>query len=112
MLFFSELAKCPQESLNSFKFIIYSVKIGMKTPSKPILENHKIVWKAFKCSLKGPVKLYDPFAAELTVQNGLLLKGSRLVIPASTSKRLDILDKLDAGHQGIVKCRFRTRGIV
>ena len=46
MLFFSELAKCPQESLNSFKFIIYSVKIGMKTSSKPILENHKIVWKA------------------------------------------------------------------
>ena len=43
VLFFSELTKCPQESLNSFKFIIYSVKIDMKTSSKPILENHKIV---------------------------------------------------------------------
>ena len=60
-----------------------------------------------KCSLKGPVKLYAPFAAELTVQNGLLLKGSRLVIPASM--RLDMLDKLHAGHQGIVKCRVRAR---
>lgn len=46
VLFFSELAKCPQESLNFIKFIIYSVKIDMKTLSKPILENHKIVWKA------------------------------------------------------------------
>lgn len=46
VLFFSELAKCPQESLNFLKFIIYSVKIDMKTLSKPILENHKIVWKA------------------------------------------------------------------
>ena len=57
--------------------------------------------------LKGPVKLYTPIAAELTVQNGLLLKGSRLVIPASM--RLDMSVKLHAGHQGIVKCRVRTR---
>ena len=41
-----------------------------------------------KSSLKGPVKLYAPFAAELTVHNGLLLKGSRLVIHASM--RLDM----------------------
>ena len=59
-----------------------------------------------KCSLKGSVKLYALFEAELTVQNGLLLKGSRLVIPASM--RLDMLDKLHAGHQGIVKCRVRA----
>ena len=60
-----------------------------------------------KCSLKGPIKLYAPSAAELKVQNRLLLKGSRLVIPASM--RLDILDKLHAGHQGIVKSRVRAR---
>ena len=47
VLFFSELAKCPQESLIFFKFIIYAVKIGIEKLSKPILENHKIVWKAF-----------------------------------------------------------------
>jgi len=59
-------------------------------------------WLAKSC-LKGPVKLYAPFAAELTVHNGLLLKGRRLVIPASM--QLDMLDKLPAGHQGVVKCR-------
>ena len=45
VLFFSELAKCPQESLIFFKFIIYAVKIGIEKLSKPILENHKIVAK-------------------------------------------------------------------
>jgi len=60
-----------------------------------------------KSSLKGPVKVYAQFSGELTVQQGLLLKGSRLVIPASM--RLDVLDKLHAGHQGIVKCRARAR---
>ena len=60
-----------------------------------------------KSTLKGPIKVYAQFAAELTVQHGLLLKGSRLVIPASM--RSDILEKLHTGHQGIVKCRMRAR---
>lgn len=60
-----------------------------------------------KCSLKGLVKLDAPFAAEPPVKNGLLLKGSRLVVPASM--RLDMFDKLHAGHQGIVKCHVRAR---
>ena len=47
VLFFSELAKRPRESMDFLKFIIYSVKTDMKTLSKPILEKHKIVWKAF-----------------------------------------------------------------
>ena len=45
MLSFSEFTKCPQELLYSFKYTIYAVKIYMKTLFKPILENHKIVWK-------------------------------------------------------------------
>lgn len=60
-----------------------------------------------KCSLKGLVKLDAPFTAEPPVKNGLLLKGSRLVVPASM--RLDMFDKLHAGHQGIVKCHVRAR---
>jgi len=60
-----------------------------------------------KSCLKGPTKLYAPFEAELSVQHGLLLRGSRLVIPASI--RMDILDKLHTGHQGIAKCRVRAR---
>ena len=41
------------------------------------------------------------FAHELSVQQGLLLKEIRLVIP--TSIRLDILNKLHQGHLGITK---------
>ena len=48
MLFFSEFTKCPQELLYSFKFTIYAVK----TLFKPILENHKIVWKVLLPSVK------------------------------------------------------------
>ena len=41
------------------------------------------------------------------MENGLLLKGSRLVIPKPLQR--DILQKLHAGHQGIVKCRERAK---
>uniref|UniRef100_A0A3Q2ZKC0 Gypsy retrotransposon integrase-like protein 1 n=2 Tax=Kryptolebias marmoratus TaxID=37003 RepID=A0A3Q2ZKC0_KRYMA len=50
---------------------------------------------------------YLPFSGELTVQNGLLLYGSRIVIPASL--RQDILVKLHEGHLGITKCRERAK---
>ncbi|UYV84440.1 hypothetical protein LAZ67_X002171, partial [Cordylochernes scorpioides] len=43
---------------------------------------------------------------ELGVQNGLLMRSCRLVIPASM--KLEILDELHAGHFGITKTRLRA----
>ena len=60
-----------------------------------------------------PLDQYSPYwnyRAELTVQDGLLLKNSRIVIPSCM--RLEILDKIHAGHQGIVKCRERAKNSV
>ena len=60
-----------------------------------------------KQHVKGVIKPYYQFSGELSVQQGLLLKGTRLVIP--TTMRLDILDKLHEGHLGITKCRERAK---
>lgn len=59
-----------------------------------------------KSSLKGLYKPYLAVASELTVANGLLLRGSRLVIPQNL--KADILNKIHTGHQGITKCRRRA----
>lgn len=56
--------------------------------------------------LQGPVKHYWHERAALSVHNGLLLRGSRLVIPANM--RDDVLEKIHEGHQGVVKCRERA----
>ncbi|UYV65503.1 K02A2.6-like [Cordylochernes scorpioides] len=53
---------------------------------------------------------YWHFKDELGVQNGLLMRSCRLVIPASM--KLEILDKLHAGHFGITKTRLRARETV
>ena len=60
-----------------------------------------------KKQLPDVVKPYSSVAAELSVENDLLLRGCRIVIP--TALRQDILEKLHTGHQGIVKCRERAR---
>lgn len=53
------------------------------------------------------LKAYWAVSADLTIAGGLLLKGTRLVIP--TSMQTDVLNKIHAGHQGITKCRARAK---
>ena len=57
--------------------------------------------------IKGALQPYWPLKSEITCQDGLVLFGCRLVIPASL--QLEILDRVHEGHQGIVKCRQRAR---
>lgn len=70
--------------------------------------------KKIYCIEGGPDKfpLHDvitPYLAvrgelgELSVVHGVLLKGSRVVVPSTM--RLQVLDKVHEGHQGIVKSR-------
>ena len=51
------------------------------------------------------LKPYWSERAVLTVQDILLLKGQRLVVPSTM--RNAVLAKLHEGHQGVVKCRER-----
>ena len=61
-------------------------------------------------SIVGAVQPYISVASEITVHGGLLLKSNRIIIPSVL--RLDILDKLHSGHQGISKCRERAQQAV
>ena len=51
----------------------------------------------------GPIKQSLPVKSELTVANGMLIRGSRLIIPSSM--RPEILQSIHSGHQGITKFR-------
>ena len=57
-------------------------------------------------SLCGVIKHYLNVATELSVKDGILVRDSRIVIPAAL--RLEMLDRIHIGNQGIVKCRERA----
>ena len=53
---------------------------------------------------------YWPFRDELSVEDGLILKGERVVIPTTVQDY--ILDKLHEGHQGVEKTKLRAKDTV
>ena len=60
-----------------------------------------------KHTLKDSIKPFWSARGKLTVIQEVLLNSSRIMIPSAL--RLDILDKVHEGHQGISKCRERAK---
>ena len=52
-------------------------------------------------------KTYHELSNEISIENDLLLRGQRIIIPKSLQK--EMLQKIHSGHQGITKCRERAR---
>lgn len=59
-----------------------------------------------------PVKIQDCWncRAELTVADGIVLKGTKYVIPSSLRKQM--LQKTHEGHLGEIKCKRRAREVM
>ena len=58
-------------------------------------------------ALAGTLQQYWPYRSDLTIQLGLLMYSTRIVIPSVLC--LEMLDRIHYGHQGIVKCRWRAK---
>ena len=56
------------------------------------------------------VQQYWTFHAELTIEDRLVLKGTRIIIP--NKKREDILKLIHEGHLGLNKCKMRAKETV
>ena len=60
-----------------------------------------------KYKIPDSLKSYWNFRGELSVVGNLILKSTRILIPSSL--RLEVLDKIHQGQQGIVKCRAPSK---
>ena len=54
----------------------------------------------------GTLKKYSALAPELAMEEGILMRANRIVIPADLQK--ETLEQLHTGHQGIRKCQRRA----
>ena len=64
-------------------------------------------WPEKQRDLPRDLRPYWSYRDELSVENGIILKGDRIVIPESMQP--DILKQIHAGHQGITKCQSRAK---
>lgn len=64
-------------------------------------------WPDDKLHLDPEVRPYFSMRNEMTVQDGLILRGNRLVVP--TSPRAVLKEKLHSTHLGVEECCRRAR---
>lgn len=67
-------------------------------------------WPIHKAELSEALTQFHSYRDELVVQDGIILRGERVVIPLSMRK--DIKKKVHAGHGGINSCLRRARELV
>ena len=63
-------------------------------------------WPAYKEDVKLAARDFYAIRGELSVIDGLLVKGDKIVIPHDMRK--EILERIHDGHMGITKCRERA----
>ena len=103
------------ESINTTQYIPMSeetqTRMQRATEEDEDLRDLKTVirhgWPLRKEDVPVKVRDYFPFRDELTIQNGLIFKGERLVVP--TSLREEMTEKLHSSHIGIQGCLRRAR---
>ncbi|KAL9978440.1 hypothetical protein ACROYT_G015954 [Oculina patagonica] len=74
---------------------------------------HEIIlhgWPEKRSDCPAYLHAYWNYRDELTVANGLILKGTRIVIPKSLQP--DVLQQTHYAHQGAEKCKLRAKGSV
>ncbi|PIK34102.1 hypothetical protein BSL78_29068 [Apostichopus japonicus] len=67
-------------------------------------------WPERQREVPQAIRKYWAYRDELSVEDGLIIKGDRIVIPKTMQK--DILRKLHEAHQGITKCQLRAKASV
>ena len=106
------------ESINMIQYLPVSeatqTPIREATEADATLRQLKTIirqgWPASKEEVSENVRDYFSFHEELSIQNGLIFKGERLVIPASM--RDNMLAKIHASHIGIQGCLRRAQEVV
>ena len=70
----------------------------------------KVGWPADKRDIALDVRAYHNVRDELTVENGIIFRGQRCVVPSSL--RREVVEKLHTAHMGIDACLRRARECV
>ncbi len=114
----SESPETDQFNVNSVSFLPISAtrleEIRSATEKDKTLQSLRDVimsgWPEHRSLVLPEISAYYTYRDELTIQDGIILRGERVVIPMSL--RSDIKNRLHAGHLGINSCLRRARELI
>ena len=91
---------------------LHQLRLSMQADDETALLKHTIMQGWPKSIKQVPPELqpFWTFREELTVEGGLILKGTRIVIPTKQCKAF--LELLHKGHLGLNKCKLRAKETV
>ena len=85
-----------------------SVEKTRKDPTIKLLMHYiSTGWPCEHRRLPQELHLYWNFREDLSVEDGLVMKGSRLLIPSTLKWK--VMEQIHEGHQGIEKCMLKAR---
>ena len=67
-------------------------------------------WPSSIKKVPSEIQPFWTFYKELTIEDGLVLKGTRIIIPSE--KQDDILKLIHEGHLGLTKCKLHVKETV
>ena len=92
--------------LNARSVTLNQLHIAAQEDDEPILFKHTITnkWPSSIKEIPSEIQAYWTFHEKLTIEDGLLLKGTQIVIPKNKFKQ--ILTMIHEGHWGLGKCKI------
>jgi len=86
-------------------------KVGTTSDDNPQILMSTVLegWPNTLNEVPAKIKPYFQFRDEITVQNGFLLKGKRLIVPDKLRK--EMMEKVHSSHLGIEGCLRRAREV-
>ena len=115
-----------QDSTKLPKLSVYQITSQLNTRSESLQQLHETSqtddtlailkytiqngWPSTIKELPNKIQPYWTFREELTIEDGLILKGTRIEIPSA--KQAEILKLIHEGNLGLAKCKLRAKGTV
>ena len=67
-------------------------------------------WPNDRSNVPSEILPYFPYRDEMTVQDGIIMRGTRIVVP--TTMRRELKERLHVGHMGVNSCLRRAREVL
>ena len=122
----SRISSCPGEAVQGLDISVHEVHLNLnasptrvcqiqeETAKDSTLSSLREVimrgWPDKRCDCPAALLACWNYRDELTVADGMILKGTRIIIPGSLQPA--VLKQLHYAHQGAEKCKLRAKGSV